>query len=258
MTLSNIHVKVGIFILSLAFVLSACEEPSTSTSKTEKSEGKDLWSLMTGSTNGMISIVANRHLNYTGAQYKAGGTLANPPGTGPANGGTMIAGGVAIVSPGAPPYVYDSDSPGGFGTTCTFGLSGNVGAGIPGFSTTMYVPTEILMSGPLTSTISKSAGATVTWNTDPLNADVIVFANYEIGISRDINPALPGTRIAWRTTAPDNGSYTLTAGNLAAFPVGARVRIGVARGAFKTHTVSGQNYELVGYSAADNFYQIVP
>lgn len=257
MRLSNIHVRMGVFLLPLlALLISGCQEPGTSSNETENGQGKDLWSVMTGPADGVISIVANRHLNYNGAQYKAGGNIRNLTlGSGTLNCGTMTAGNV-IIPPSASPFIYDSDIKGGFGTTCTYALTG----GPAPFSTTMYVPSEIKMTGPLASTISKSAGATITWNIDPANTDVIVFAYYEISLSRDINPLLPNSRITWNTTTTDGGTFTLTGGSLASFPVGARVRIGIARGNVTTISPGSPacDFTLAGWSAADNIYEIVP
>jgi hypothetical protein len=136
-----------------------------------------------------------------------------------------------------------------FGGVVTWALAGNPGMGIPSFSTTMYAPTPIMISSPapLSSMpeASVAGGQVITWNSDPLNDSVALSIEYCPGPSHYIDASLPLDNHETIRFFPDNGSYTITAADLAGFPVGGIVKVTVLRAGHGTVSASGKDFCLI-------------
>lgn len=125
-----------------------------------------------------------------------------------------------------------------FGSNVTFSISGNVST-YTAASTSLYVPEELYID-----TISCSCQIgypeislsglpyEIRWNTDPQNQKgVVILIKYEGYESHQRDASLP-SNIYFKPaiTAPDNGSYDITAADLAGIPIGGIIDVYVARG----------------------------
>jgi hypothetical protein len=128
----------------------------------------------------------------------------------------------------------------------------------------LYIPQNMDLQSPMFSdgnySITTNGNATVTWTPDPNNPSGTIF----IGILRerttDINNPVPGEVVLFKEV-PDNGSYTLTAGDTEALPSGSVASVFVARGSYFTYTdpvtarevfIEAITYNVVPYAGVNN------
>ena len=97
----------------------------------------------------------------------------------------------------------------------------------------IYVPKKLVsLEDDYPNTISKSTGRTLHWAPDQNNlwGNVLIQLFYYRIASQQADSTLPDKINTVNITAPDNGVYALTAGNLAPFPEKAFIGISIARG----------------------------
>jgi hypothetical protein len=84
-------------------------------------------------------------------------------------------------------------------------------------------------SGP--GAIDNSKDLDLNWVADPNPSTdgVAIHVYYMAGLSRSVNPALPGNVNSLQFTVPDNGTYTIPASAMGNFPKGCYVEIDIRR-----------------------------
>jgi len=207
------------------------------------------------STHGTIAMFHWRLDGATGRSdiYQTGGSVfgTNIPETRTrVNGGTMSVSGVSISANSSNDYIYESVTGGTWDVSnATYSIAG--AGSIPSFSATLPVLKKIVLNNYIAGiTLSKSSPPTLTWNSDANNsAGVLIYIFYRVITSNNEDSALPDTQISFSKVVTDNGSYTLTSGELSVFPTGAIVDLGIARA---TWTVAGstRKYGLIATTMA--------
>lgn len=140
-----------------------------------------------------------------------------------------------------------SSSPPSFGTTSTWSLAGDTTLGVPGFTTTLTMPTEILLTGPTADSLSLASLPTVTWNADASNPKgkiAIVLSTF--GSNPEKHYIL----------TDDDGSYTLTSSDVSFLSSGDALDIDVVRGNDK-YVGTNDDYYIFGYTDAVRSYRVV-
>lgn len=217
----------------------------------------NLWTWSNESTYGQFYTTSQWAQASGAVHYISGGQIFKTTGHDTlVSGGNMVASGLPV--PSSSPGDYQTFSPSTFGSVTTWSLSGNSGAGIPGFTDTMYIPAEIRITTPsaTTSSISRSAPLVVAWNADANNDVVLINVEYLVDASQLRDSTLPGTDYKWHTTTEDDGSYTISTTDLAGLPVGGVVEITLARGVSKTTGTSSKKFHIYAYSTAAAVYKI--
>ncbi|HVU85082.1 MAG TPA: hypothetical protein VHC50_09585 [Puia sp.] len=100
-------------------------------------------------------------------------------------------------------------------------------------SKTVYLPKQLMqLISAYPDTIHRSRGIQLTWSPDEENTwgNVLIQLFYFSDLSRKADSTLPDKIETVSITAPDNGQYFLTPGELAAFPVKSVMGITIARG----------------------------
>lgn len=251
----------AIFSAVFSLVLIGCAE-STNPDNGNPSAGTMVdspfpWEKTSGNPQGIIYATAQTAgtsdpLYISGAQIFTSSSMTPPV----VDAGTATASGLAMSFASGEGYV-SVDAP-VFGSTTSWGLSGNAGTGILSFSESMYMPAIVHLTSPVAATtaISKSAGVTVQWNADPGNSDVILGFKYDVSTSQFVDPNLPQFEYSWYIVAPDNGSYTIPASAFSTLPVGGYVDLVVTRGNGKMSGPSSQDVYIYGYSVSSGLFKI--
>ena len=215
------------------------------------------WEKISGNPQGIIYATAQTAgtgdpLFMSGAQIFTSSSMTPPV----VEAGTATASGLAMTFASGEGYI-SVDAP-VFGSTTSWGLTGNAGTGILGFSENMYMPTIIHLTSPVAATtdLSKSAGVTVQWNADPNNSDVILGFKYDASTSQFVDPNLPQMEYSWYVVAPDNGSYTIPAFAFSSLPVGGYVDLVVTRGNGRMSGPSSQDIYIYGYTVSSGLFKI--
>ncbi len=142
-----------------------------------------------------------------------------------------------------------------FGGNGVFGIAGNTANAVPAWTTTMYVPHAIFLLTPELSTtnatISKSTGLTLSWNADPNNT-------LGVGIEIIQTTDMPLPYHVWNTIETDDGEYTITPSDLAAFEPGETCYIGIGRMNFKFVEADNKDYTVYALSYTMNAATFVP
>jgi hypothetical protein len=133
-----------------------------------------------------------------------------------------------------------------FNATATWSLSGNPGAGVDSFTTTLTSPKIVNITAPTPYEIPKDSGIQVQWNSDSYNAaGVMIVVMYKASTSRrESDSTLTSADISYTHLTNDDGSYTISSSDLSSFPKGGIIDIYVLRATSKNVpvTVNGKNY----------------
>lgn len=148
----------------------------------------------------------------------------------------------------------------------TMALAGNsVALSVPGGGsidssyTMSYVPAPLKLLEPIAKTVSKTSLPTLEWSADDgYDEQVAIFIEYEMEYSNEKDANMPDSPIYLSKLTDDDGSYTLTAADLEAFPTGGFVQIAVARGVNQFIEAEDERaYAYSTYSYVRQTYQII-
>lgn len=215
-----------------------------------------LWEKSGTPTYGQLYATSQWSQRPNLSHYISGGEVfSNTSHTTLTDGGAMVASDLPIVADY--PGEYRSYAPCTFGAVSVWSLAG--GPSVGGFADSMYVPTEIKLLSPVSSatSVSRTQPLTVTWNVDPNGDSVLVHIEYLVEGSIDNDPSLPTTDYRWGVLTADNGSYTISATDLAGLPAGGLVQITLARGASKTSGTTSYPFHVYAYSTATALFKVI-
>jgi hypothetical protein len=146
-----------------------------------------------------------------------------------------------------------------FGTQTTVGIAGNTDADIPGFNANFYVPKLMTLTAPAYSNLTPiSPNLTIEWVADPLNdKGVGVMVYYDRYSSSNIYKNFSQASVKTLTHTEDDGSYTISASDLAGVPSGAIIDVMVGRGNYQ-RVPMGNNYHvgLVNFSIVSHNFMM--
>lgn len=257
--------KVAVLICATVLIAACSQATDTSPNNSQKT-AKTVESALILTLNDAKGTFDVRSLRGMGssasAAYSANGQVLDTIGVSPVvlvNGGAAVMASCSLAVDTAFGYGYiytplykGSGSP-AFGGTKTFSLAGNNSEQINGFSTTMYVPQEIVMTAPATymANASTGSGFTVTWNQDNSNTEPVYIGLVYLGAeSHAENGSLSSTDVWKLISTTDDGSYTVSSSDLTGMPVGGILKISIGRGNSKTVTNGGQTYLINAYTIA--------
>ncbi len=255
---NNFNTRFGyIALLIFSVVIGGCNSDPSEPSNQLGVSPQTPWFLS-------MPIQANYGHFYVTSQSSGVSTLYNSGGliysstaqTQTTNGGVMTASSLQI-APDSNDVYFATAQP-VFGSVAVWGLSGNISSGIPSFSDTMYVPDEIVMTFPTANTtISKSAGVTVTWNQDTNNDTVAVWLQYDYAVSRFADSTISSAPYSkyWLTT--DNGQFQISTSQLSSIPTGGYASIIIARGNSKLIGPSTHKFVVYGATTASGVFKVV-
>ena len=142
-----------------------------------------------------------------------------------------------------------------YGRNITVSLDGT--SSLPGFITQNYVPKLINVSSPtFSNSATLSNGSTISWNSDNLNT-------IGVGVVLDFDPrgvenhgkGFSGGTVTNFVHTEDDGSYTLTAADLANIPSNAKFSLQIGRGSYSRIAMDdGYHFGIATYSVLDGYF----
>ena len=255
-------------LLILAFISLIGCSASTTTEITGKSKGSNSEvAIEPDSVRGSFTFSTETDASdSTNWFYQLYGSLFpddSIPRKHPVSGGTVTINNYALspVSKGSNNYGYygviQSASPvsnTNAGTTGSWGISGDSTNNLPSFSTNFYAPKRIRLISPTkNSTVSKSNGFQITWNTDGNNPSGVVYivVKYSSAFSRASDTAMPDSDILSYNTVTDNGSYSFQSSQLSSMPVGGVTIVTVYRENNSTYLSGSKKFRLRASSISE-------
>lgn len=156
----------------------------------------------------------------------------------------------------------NGSNPSQWGTNVTFGIGGGSST-YSAFTQSMYVPEVIYLDGfthsctSILPQLSKSNPVTLTWNSDANNTTVAVVFMYDGAASYANNSSLSSSTYTTTVTTADNGSYSITTSDLAAYSVGSVVEIYVGRSNDMQVISNGKTVNVTAYTYSKLMFIIV-
>lgn len=253
----RVNSTIRLSLLIVALLVGGCSsDPSEPSDQTLKNPQMPWFLSMAAPSNyGHFYITAQS--SGTSTLYNSGGIIyTSTAQTQTTNGGTMTAGSLQITPDSND--VYFAIAQPMFGTTASWGLSGNPVAGIPSFSDSMYVPDEIILVSPsLGSVISKSNALTITWNQDIYNDTVAIWLRYDNAVSAYADSTLPNSAYSKYWIVSDNGQFSIPSSDLLSIPTGGYASIVIARGNSKLTGSSTHKFVVYSASTASGIFKMV-
>ncbi len=248
----------NLVVLLLLFILTSCSKENNvveiqkTTNRVEKSLLPDIlqhYEHLTTPTSGYLSIKSYRTLankNRTEGSYQTGGLVLDNHGE-PNDFGLLTIGDIQMQSEPNRNFMYGLNSNEGqqfYGTTTNFQLGSILE------STPMYIPQLIEITNYNQSTNpSFGIGSEINWNSDVQNSlGVLIIVSYHVVDNPSMGNSYPET-IKDVVLVEDDGNYIFTNDFLNKFPVGAKLKVELARGNYKIETaIDGRNLTLWAYT----------
>jgi|GEM_PF-4043052 len=224
----------------------------------------DYYSFITQPSNGVFGIKSygtrNQQSN-TRATF-VGGSFVDANNN-PLPGGPVSIGPLSLVDSvvsGTDSYGLSSiQSPSLFGNNTTFNINPNPNGSVTGknATATLYAPALIYFN-TLSSGSIIEAGATLTWNGDPLNPqNVLIVIEYDPGLAANASKAAQyPNRITTSLSVTDNGSYQFVDPQFNPFPLGSTLSVKLIRLNYaKVTSTDGTNtYLIYSYNGVEALF----
>jgi hypothetical protein len=267
--------KKVIFITILSFIvtmaLSSCTKESLennsftrnllSSERSNLPDVIDLLDMLKAPTDGYIaffSVGSYGSQNYRGPEVTLNGYMYDKNGQ-RRDIGDLAFGSGTFTADASNQYRFTDLSNGlsYFGAPTTIGFEGSTEFNIPGVSSNFYVPKLMTLTAPAYSNQTPLApNLNLQWEADPLNTNGVgIMIYYNQKEAFNIVQKFTEPSVKTLKHVQDNGSYTITADDLAGIPKDAFVDVVIGRGNYQRVPLGNDyNVGLVSFSVVSHYF----